>query len=368
MKKVIYKGEERSFNQLVKEKELPYMAIYQRVLNGWTIDEAFDTPVNGAVSKQTDKEYKIKVERAKLSATKYDENNHIRQTGRIQNFVQDLREQWDKLPLLEVKRKTNSYKAKQKKDVIMMSDLHFGADFVTPFNTYNESVFLERLERLFEYIVFEELDEIVIVNTGDIIQNILRMTDLKVNQFTVVESVIKLCRYLGEWLNRLSQYCKVKYYNVGVANHSEIRFLNAKAGSFAQESVEYILVAYLKDVLSENDRVFINEEFIEDTVQFKIFDKNIIAVHGHQISQKKADDVIGAYYQKYNKDFQTVLMGHYHNSNLKTVGVNKHVVTCGSFVGVCPYARAINKQSSPEALHLVFSPNGLKTMSIIDLQ
>ena len=367
MRKVTYWGEERKFCDLVREKEIPYITAYQRLRNGWSVEDTFDIPLIKKQQKMTQEE-KLTIEKKKITTLKYDENNYMLQKGRLDTFVEQLSTLWNEIELPQMIRSIGFDKPQEIENVILLSDMHFGADFETPTNIYNEIVFLERLEKIKNYIISEKMDKVKIINTGDAIQGMLRLNDLTVNQFTVVQSIIKLCRHMANFLNDISRYCYVEYYNVPTANHSELRFLNAKAGTFAQESVELILIAHLQDVLKNNNRIFIYDDFVEDTVQLDIFGHNIIAMHGHQISKKDFKTIHGTLSNKYQKFIDIILIGHYHSGSHLVTGEGKHIIVAPSLVGTCPYARRLHVGARAEASHLIFDKSGLRGEMFIDLQ
>lgn len=123
------------------------------------------------------------------------------------------------------------------------------------------------------------------------------------------------------------------------SNHSQVRLLNTKANEMASEDLEKIIGNYIKDVLSCNERVevVLSEK---DYTAFQLCNKNIIALHGHQV--KNVKNVIKDYSQLHRRFYDIAILGHYHSAQTLTLGEsydsNIQAITVGSFVGSCPYA------------------------------
>ena len=93
------------------------------------------------------------------------------------------------------------------------------------YNTYSieecESRLEDLVDRLYNVVAREGISRLKVVNVADTIQGILRITDLKLNEIAVVESVVQISRLLATFINRVSEYCEVEYYHCTHANHSQ---------------------------------------------------------------------------------------------------------------------------------------------------
>ena len=109
------------------------------------------------------------------------------------------------------------------------------------------------------------------------------MSDVKINETTVVDSIVGVSKLIANFLNELSKYCYVNYLHVPTANHTQIRPLGTKASELASEDLEKVIVNYIHDSLKSNERVNVNIKTDTDRLIFKIFDFDCLATHGHQI-------------------------------------------------------------------------------------
>ena len=57
----------------------------------------------------------------------------------------------------------------------------------------------------------------------------IRLSDIKMNDIPVVDSVVEISRLLATFLNELSKYTKIQYRHIMSSNHSQNRYLGTKA-------------------------------------------------------------------------------------------------------------------------------------------
>ncbi len=238
--------------------------------------------------------------------------------------------------------------------VLAIADCHYGATFKTPFNEYSPTIFKQRLGRLLgktiAFIQDRGLKNITVVGLGDDVQGLLRMTDLQLNDSSVVKAVVEYSRYLADFLRELSKYCYVYYYHCPTANHSQLRLLNAKANEFAAEDMEYIIGNYISDLLRENPRceVGLSDENSE-YIKVPVHDFNVVAMHGHRI--KNTESAIRDFSDLTGEQVDYLLMGHQHGSKELTCnvrnGYNTEILVAPSFIGSDPYSESLYKGSKP---------------------
>lgn len=294
------------------------------------------------IKKIEEKTKELKFERKKVQAEKSELNRYENKASKYETYYENVANAIVKLPSpkfrdLEIEDNEKAY-------ILQFSDVHYGATFKTITNEYSREICKERFNKLlFETIEFvkkNKVHELYIVNNADSLQGMLRMSDLRINDVAVVDSLVEFQKLIAEFLNRLSEYCYVRYYQVQTANHTELRLLNSNAGQMANEDMEKIIVNYINDVLADNERVFVNTEFKEDNLQFKVLDYEMIALHGHTINSQKT--ALKDKSNQYKKFFDYMLIGHFHSGYEMFVGEKEthslEMLCSPSFVGTCPYA------------------------------
>ena len=236
--------------------------------------------------------------------------------------------------------------------LVGLADVHYGAKYKSINNEYSPEIAKERFEyltgKLIEFVQEKNIGRLSIISLGDLIQGILRLSDLKINDSSIVKATVEICRLIANMLNELSAYTNIVYYHTPSANHTQIRVLNAKASELADEDLEYLMGNYIHDLCANNERITVKlakegEGFIEVYMQ----GNEIIAMHGHQI--KNVENAIKDISILHKKFYDTVLLGHYHNgkeipSHEGVLG-DAEVLISPSFVGSDPYSDSICKGS-----------------------
>lgn len=236
--------------------------------------------------------------------------------------------------------------------ITTIADVHYGAKYYSINNEYSPEISKERFEdltgRLITFIQEKRIAKLTIVSLGDLLQGVLRLSDLKINDSSIVKATVEICRLIANMLNELSEYVEISYYHTPSANHTQIRVLNAKASELADEDLEYLMGNYIKDLCAHNKRISVHlaregENFIEVHVP----GNEIVAMHGHQI--KNVENAIKDISILHKKFYDTVLLGHFHNgkeipSHEGILG-DAEVLISPSFIGSDPYSDSICKGS-----------------------
>ena len=156
--------------------------------------------------------------------------------------------------------------------LVGLADIHYGATYKSINNEYSPEEAKRRFEyltcRLIHFIQEKRITTLTVVSLGDLIQGVLRLSDLKINDSSIVKATVEICRLIAYMLNELSAYVNISYYHTPSANHTQIRVLNAKASELADEDLEYLMGNYIKDLCANNERINVHlanegDDFIE---------------------------------------------------------------------------------------------------------
>ena len=197
--------------------------------------------------------HELQTERFKVSAEKNELTRFNRQRSRIElfneNIAREIRQYLDH-PRLTPQRTVNS----SKEYVLTISDIHYGAKFATENNFYDTAECARRFEILlgetWKFINDKNIGKLKVVNLGDEIQGILRMTDLQLNEKPVVQAVVEVSQLISAFLNEISKLCDVEYYSVPRSNHTQTRPLGSKASELVAEDLIYIINNFIKVALA----------------------------------------------------------------------------------------------------------------------
>ena len=294
------------------------------------------------------KKRELEKERQKLNATKIEYNRDIRQESRFELFYENIRNAIETLPLSlsNFKRDLTQFNS-QKEYVLTIADIHAGASFTSKNNEYSLTICKERFQTLLnetiKFVQEKNLSKIKVLELGDTISGILRISDLKLNETTVVEATVFISRVIAQFLNDLSEYCDVEYYHVPTSNHSQTRPLGTKASELASEDVEYVISNYIKDMLANNNSVKVILNSGSQYINIPILDWEVIAMHGHQIKNVKG--ALKNLSQLHRKFYDFVFLAHYHSTTEYVVGESAtsdaEVLVCPSFIGSDPYSDSL---------------------------
>lgn len=315
-------------------------------------EDVFSKMKSEEYSKEIDnKKQELLKERQKLNATKIEYARDIRHQSRFELFYENIKDNLTKVvpPSFE---KCKSDTNRDKEYVLTIADIHAGSNFDIGVNKYSYEEMHRRFAVLFNYVVDfvkgHNLDSIKIATLGDCIQGMIHITDMQLNESSVVEATVIVAKTIANFLNELSKYCNIEYYQTPSSNHSQIRPLGTKASEVASEDIEYIIGNYIKDVLVNNKRIKVNLNYGEQYIEIPILDKfTAVALHGHQF--KDIGSAIKEIGYQNKKFYDYMFIAHYHNETKLTSGATQdydiETMVCPSFVGTCPYAKKIFKES-----------------------
>lgn len=303
----------------------------------------------------------LEKERQKLYSTKVEMQRMLRQEARFELFYENVKSAIQTLPMPKIQRDAEKYLFNEKEYLLGIADIHAGAKFDLPTNNYSIKECERRFNVLFDkvanYVSDNDIGLLHIASLSDDIQGILRVSDLQLNETSVVEATVFISRMLANFLNELSAYCYIEYYHVSESNHSQTRPLGTKASEIATEDIEYIIGNYIKDMLKFNDRVNVHTNFGHYYIEIPIFNYNILAMHGHTINN--LDTVLKDMSTLHGKLIDFVVCGHLHTG--KSIQGNERgsydteVLMCPSFQGTDPYAyKKLGKSSKAACKMFVF--------------
>lgn len=295
----------------------------------------------------------LREERIKLQTVNLENSRMDRSEYRQKLYYEYVGKAISTLPLPEFKPLLNtSQKTNHMHYLLTIADIHYGAFFKTMNNEYSIEIALQRFYDLYNntisFIKKNSLNTLYIASLGDSIQGILRMSDIKLNDSTVVKSVVEISRIIANFLNQLSAYVNIEYYHVPFANHTQLRPLGSKANELPREDLEYVIGNYIMDLLRDNKHVNIhlaNEK--EAGICIDIPGSTVYAMHGHQI--KNLDSAIKDLSGLKREFIDCLILGHYHGGKEIPSGEGVYndteVLVSPSFVGSDPYSDSLFKGS-----------------------
>lgn len=308
-------------------------------------EESYEETDDSVIDNLRKTKMELFKERKKLQEIRRELNRPLTKEARFELFYENLKSEMERLPLPEFDN-TLYISDNASEDIQVITDIHYGANFKSENNEYSTEICKQRFETLLRetvrYIEKEDIGKLNVLSLGDSIQNILRLSDIKINELPVVQAVVEVSRLISTYLNELSKYVYIDYHHAMQSNHSQTRPLGSKASELVYEDLELVIGNYIKDLLANNDRVNV---ILSDKGYFSmnICGYDMIGLHGHQVRDIK--NTIRDYSMLHRKFYQYAFLGHTHAGQSMVVGEsdsnNIEILVTPSFVGSDPYSDSL---------------------------
>lgn len=290
----------------------------------------------------------------------------IRQESRIENLVDEIKLTVDKLKNLPVIR----YESKDdvildKEAVLLLSDLHIGVDCNNYYNSYNQNIAKERLEKLLketiDYCRSNHVKKLNVLNLGDMIAGLIHTNARIEQQMDVAEQVMVAAEYISQFLNELQKGVPEVTYRSVYDNHS--RLIANKNEHIEKEQLSKIIDWFIKERLKGTDILFYDNDIDGGIGTLTLNNgQKMIFAHGHQDGRNSSyQNFIGLTQQWVDY----ICLAHYHNPASKDFQGCKVFIN-GSIVGTEQYAFGKRLFTKPSQKLLIFRKDS-KTVQDIDI-
>ena len=226
--------------------------------------------------------------------------------------------------------------------ILMISDWHYGVEFDNYWNKYNPKICKERVSKLLskviDYIKMYNLSKLTVVNLADMIAGRIHL-QLRLNsRIDVVTQIMEVSEILAEFLNKLSEYVDIDYYDV-LDNHSRIE--PNKKEAMQLESLARITKWYLRERLPH---ITVHDnEMSESFATIDLLGHRVIAVHGDKDKPNTVAKDISTY-----TDSHVDMVCTAHRHHFACDETCKMVVVCnGTLMGTDDYAEDLRLSSTP---------------------
>lgn len=337
-----YSVEKRSANA--------YRKRYARVHH---IDADSLAPTN--ITMFTDLLSTIKKEKVKLSDERAQLNAYIRLAAREETLKEIALDVADKISKVKVLPKYKQLSANNSKIAsLLISDWHYGLEVNLFNNKYSPEVTKERVAKLRDEVIQrcekEDITTLNVVNLSDLIAGRIHSQIRIQSRVDTITQVIEVSEILAEFLTDLSKHFTIHYYDA-LDNHSRLE--PNKKESIDLESLVRIVTWYLQSRLSDNESIIIHlNELGADIINFKIFDFEVIGVHGDKDKFANVTDHLSQYIKK---KLDAVFIAHTHHfaADERNSCV---VVNNGSLMGVDDYAHDLRLDSYATQVLVISTP------------
>lgn len=316
-------------------------------------NQIYTNPKEFSREKELDKKIAdMRKERMKLQTANIERNRVDRNESRQEMYYEYVGNACASLPLPEFQPLYYDSLENELEYIITLADIHYGAKFKSENNEYSTEIAKERFENLSGYIIDfiqkHKVTKLHVVSLGDMVQGILRVSDLKINDSTVVKATVEISRLIALFLRELSVYTNIEYYHAPSANHTQIRPLGTKASEIADEDLEYLIGNYIKDLCARNERISVHlADEGKQYIEIPIAGNEVIAMHGHQL--KNIENSIRDLSMMRRSFIDYLLLGHFHSGkeipSFEGCCNDTEILVSPSFVGSDPYSDSLMKGS-----------------------
>ena len=317
----------------------------------------------------------LEKERKKLQTINLEYQQTIREQSRDDLFYEMVQDSISRLEPLEVKNLALHVDASNKTGLLCVSDLHAGSTFKVNgiygevVNEYSMDIMKSRMWKLAKLLIEDyqanitiDFDDLVIAFTGDLFENVLRMSSLYKLRDPVIDTVIETSEFLSTWINYITNNLSVPVKVVVVGgNHDTVSMLGQRQRP-EQENLSKLVQKFMELRLAPNSLITV--EPYSDTAYQNIRGVNVLFEHGED---QNLQTTIEYFSNLYNIDIDEVISGHLHRPESKAVGIteigDRMIYRVGSIIGTDTYAKKIRKSARPSAYFALYDDDNGHTWS-----
>lgn len=172
-------------------------------------NQIYTNPEEFSREKELDKKIAdMRKERMKLQTANIERNRIDRNESRQEMYYEYVGNVCTALPLPKFRTLYYDSTKDELEYIMTLADVHYGAKFISENNEYSPEIAKDRFENLsgqvIDFIQKHNISKLHIVSLGDLVQGILRISDLKINDSTVVKATVEISRLIALLLRELS--------------------------------------------------------------------------------------------------------------------------------------------------------------------
>jgi hypothetical protein len=312
----------------------------------------------------------LEKERKKIQTEKLEYHRWLREDARDELISERIKESIDNLSPFSSPIRIKPV-MENKSWILAISDAHYGCEYeIKDFyggivNAYSPEIFEKRMNTLFNKVIDKVqklgINELSIIELGDGVDGVLRLSQLMRLRYGVIESSIRYADYLATWLNALSEFVRIKFQMVFDSNHNQLRLLDGKKNSFPDENMSKIMITLIKERLKNNENIVILEN--PTGMTYSIMSTYcIVGFHGEKKNLKNNLLDIS---RLYNTHVDYTISGHIHHNFMDEIGMDSAVLSVGSIIGIDPYSVSLNAASNASCSMFEFTQGEGRTAEYV---
>jgi len=321
------------------------------------------------IDKLNEKIREIEIKKIQIADEKRALKAVLREEARRQNILETLEKKMEELCIMKpmVSDESNMVKDKDEIMCVMLSDLHYGALFNTPLNSFNSEIAKERVlkykDKIIKLFQKNNIKEINIELLGDLLENALHPTCRIDADKNIADQFVECFELLSEFIYSIAKETKVPVHVVMVSGNHDRISIKKEEGAYG-ETFTKIMKPLIKSRLKEVKNVdFIENEISDSVAIIQVFDKTIACTHGHLERKNGARDMLNNYLENYAY-VNEVHSGHYHQTEI----TRQKVIYGGSVKGSDNYSQNLRYSTKAEQVVVIYSEDGDESVHRMILQ
>lgn len=241
--------------------------------------------------------------------------------------------------------------------VLVLTDWHFGMVTDNIWNKYNTEICVERVNTLFQkasiYLRQHNIKTLHIILLGDFIHGAIHTSARVASEEDTCDQLMKVSEILAELINGLSQSVNNVYVYSTYGNHA--RTVQDKNDSIHSDNMEKVIPWWINQRLSQNEKVYVLDNNINEFISFNVLDHDVVAVHGDlERFGKLGVDMHTLFGRRYGLDVEYVFSGDKHHSEtIDSYGIDNVMVS--SLCGTDDYANNKRLYANPAQTLCIFN-------------
>ena len=308
------------------------------------------------VREATDNAYKMK---RQLSDQRREYNRILVAEARSDNLLETVQRTAREMTEFEPLQFFDCYDSagKTREAVLVFADWHYSMVAENVWSTYNIEICKARVaitvSKAIEYMKIHGIKKLHVIALGDLIHGSIHTTCRVASEENTVEQLMHVSEILAEALNELSQYVESLDFYSTYGNHA--RSIQNKKESIHEDNMERIVPWWIKERLSDNDRVQVMDSEYYEFISFNVLGKNIVCSHGDLEKFKDFGLVVNTLF---NKKFgisidYTLTADKHHLEEFEQLGIESILVR--SLCGSDEYSNGKRLYSIPGQTLMIFS-------------
>lgn len=275
----------------------------------------------------------------------------------ISNAIREYDFTATKLEYADIEIKESS----SKKMVVQLSDFHIGSLVDLDVNKFDFNIAVARISKFANSIINRAIDEditdIYIMNTGDVIEHsTMRYAHAYDAEFPFSEQIVRA----SDLIIKLLMFLAKQGFNItyaGIAgNHDRITDKDKNIdGDHAVRAINYAIKTFIDNTGINNIKFDMAKDYHHS---FEVNGMKFLAIHG-DLDSKNDVNLVAKLSHLYDEGYDVIIMGHYHNVQVHSVGDNKWLFVGGSLKGSDNYSiNKLRKISPPSQSYYVIDEDG----------